>query len=311
MVTSMDDVGRELVRRPIVLRAKTVAEFTSLSPPPGVNALQLPWNEWPGGPLPIDAVCRPSHVGWRREANGGSESLLEGMSRKDRQIVRHDLQFFEGLQESYSAPVTPVALAEFEKVYRAATAKLPGGINLLHIARREILDPLSRHGLVMWHDAGRPVAGAVVRRDGERQTLVVRFQATAPQLPTRPHRGLYLRLADVADELGVRWFSLGVDPNFYGGAVSPGLCQFKLRLGMSPSRAQELGLAGGEDVIERLISTDGLRLPALRFVYDTAGETPADSILHLLAVGAQDAMPGLPIPVRQIPEPLAPAPGES
>jgi hypothetical protein len=167
-----------------------------------------------------------------------------------------------------SQPVDAALLKEWADLYTAQVLRMPRGRNLAAAYRKSVLAPGSQHGLLVWRKDEKLACGCVVEFNAERSALVVRFSAVAAdyrdwELP----RAMYVTLADMAAERGMRWITLGSDVNFYGAMVSPGLCAYKLRLGFLPVPADLFGIAASRTVAERITSTSGLQPPVLRFEY--------------------------------------------
>lgn len=245
-------------------------------------------------------VVRPEWITWLAPADSGSAGLVELQSAKQRQRTRRALRDLAQFDLEIVQPVRPGPLSEWAQLYSGQVEAMHLGVDIFAAQRARILQPEQRHLLALWRESGRLVAGCVARHNLDRSSLDVRFSAVAPdrhglELP----RGMYARLADLAGELGVRWFSLGQDINFYGAVVKPGLCAFKQRLGLRPAASDIFRPVTRQRsvVVERVLDLHGLVAPVLRFEYLALPTTDADPArpfdppwgLSLTSVGAETA----------------------
>ena len=156
------------------------------------------------------------------------------------------------------------------------------GLNLAAEHRGSVLDPASGELLVVWRRDGEIVCGCIVRIYPVRSILHVRFSAVAPgSRKDELVRGMYAAAADLAVDRDLRWLSLGRDINFYATVVKPGLCAFKLRLGLRPVPAHALGQDAPATVAERIVDIGHLELPVLCWEY-TGSSVPGPAEGDLL-----------------------------
>ena len=212
-------------------------------------------------------VVRPSWVHWVCPVTDGVADVIARQSRTQRQRTKQALRAMDPMTRHVSWPIDPAIYDEWLELYTAQVGRMRYGRNFGRIFRKSMLAPGSRQALVVWLQEGCVVCGSVVTFDTERAALVVGFSAVATAgVPAELARGMYVSLADLAAEHGLRWVTLGNDVNFYGAVVRPGLCAFKLRLGYLPVPSDLFGRVN-EDLAERVTNLCGLEPPVLRFAY--------------------------------------------
>jgi hypothetical protein len=254
----------------------------------GVHVLRAGWHAPDYERLRRDGfVIRPDWIMFAREVPAGTESLLAAQSRSQRGRTRLALRTLATYRMSVQDPVTAEPYDEWLELYRKHMAALRNGQEFAHVLRDEVLAPGSRHLLATWRDdRGALVCGTVARRDPDHSLIHVRFLAVRSPAPAPElARGMYAALAGLAPSYGLRTLSMGIDMNFYGAAINPGLCLYKLRMGAVPVPAGVLGVPDAGLVADKLLSLRGLVQPVLCFeqISPAVGPSAADGELAAAA----------------------------
>jgi hypothetical protein len=212
-------------------------------------------------------VIRPDWIMFACEVPAGTDSLLAAQSRSQRGRTRLALRALAAYQVSVQDPVRADSYDEWLHLYSKQIAAMRNGLDFATQLRDVVLAPGSQHLLATWRDErGGLVCGMVGRRDHEHSLMHVRFLAVrspapAPELP----RGMYAVFAGLARGYGLSTLSMGIDMNFYGGVLNPGLCLYKLRMGAVPVPASVLGDPEAGLVADKMLSVRGLTQPVLCF----------------------------------------------
>ena len=212
-------------------------------------------------------IIRPDWIIFVRDVPAGVDSLLAAQGRSFRNRTRQALRALGDLQMTVHDPVRPEPYDEWLELYSKHMAALRNGQEYATMLRDEVLRPGSQHLLVTWRDDhGTLVCGMVGRRDDEYSVLHVRFYAVRSPAPaSRLSRGMYAHFAGLCPEFGLRTLSMGIDLNFYGAAINPGLCLYKLHMGAVPVPASVLGDADAGLVADKMLTLRGLVQPVLCF----------------------------------------------
>lgn len=264
---SLDSIGLSVVQVPDV--AALVGG--RVDPTATTNLIQLSaeHHDWEAG-RHGDVVVRPTWIHWVSPSAGGSAAVLMRQSLKQRQLCRSGKRAVDALTLEVSEPIDPELFRQWLEIYAARIGEMRYGRNFAAFHRRSITAPDSGHGLALWRRDGRIACGVVYRIDRQRSALIGRYGAVAASergedLP----RGMYMAIADMAVQRGLRWATLGGDPNFYGAFLNAGLCTHKMRLGFWPVPGDLMGRTDSRDVAERVVALSGLEPPVLRFEYQT------------------------------------------
>lgn len=276
------DLGLRVLEVPT---AEAMASWAPAGPGPSPHVLRLApdADPWAATDHSDDVIARPTWVQWVTPIGDGVPDLLARQSRQRRQRSRRSLAALDGLTLRCHEPAGEVDLDEWKQLYGRQLQQHRRGIDLSRGERQSIFDPAGGYGMAAWRDgAGVLVAGLVYRRDPVRSCFNVSLGAVAPEA-----RGaglvtaLYLSMLEVARDSGLRWFSLGHDPNLYGPWIDPGLGVFKHRIGMRPIPAGILSDQPRRTVAERMVSLGGFPTPALWFAHSgrPGPETTAEAAL--------------------------------
>jgi hypothetical protein len=234
-------------------------------------------------------VVRPDWIMWVIPIPAGTASLLAAQTGTQRNRTRAAMRAFTGFQRDVHDPVTAGPYDEWLQLYGAQIDAMRG-INIASQLRDDVLAPGSQHFLITWRDnLGVLVCGAVGRRDLKHSLLHVRFVAVSSPPPVRnTTRAVYAVLADLARTGGLSTLSAGIDANFYGAWLKPGLCLFKLSLGMLPVAMSALGDQDAGLVADKVLDVSGLAQPVLCFEQvPPVGREPAAPAANLDAAAAQ------------------------
>lgn len=260
------------VRFSVCEKAREIDECERRAREQGDNLLRLldmPGSvAWGDSALAVrDIVLRPNWISWLQHVPAGAESLLALQSSRQRQRTRAALRLLSRYRFSISEPVTARAWSEWLSLYLVRVAEMKNGVPLAATRREQILDPCRAHALLSWRDeSGNLVGGLVVHRNMEPAILRVRFSAVDRAVEAREvTRGMYAAAADLARSWNLAMLSLGTDMNFYGAVVKPGLCLYKLRLGMRPVAAASLRPGASNLVADKILSLADLDQPVLTF----------------------------------------------
>ncbi|MGI5467389.1 hypothetical protein [Streptomyces sp. CA-132043] len=208
-------------------------------------------------------VIRPDWIMFTREVPEGTDSFLAAQVRPNRTKLAVDA--LAAYEMSVESPVTERSFEEFLSLYRAHLGRIHSGLDFAGQLRETVLG--GNHLIATWRDGERAlVCGMITRLDHEHSFLHVRFFAVREPAPAPGTTGgMYAVAAGLAPEYGLRTLSMGIEMNFYGGVLSPGLCLYKLRLGGVPVPAGTLGEPGCGLIADKMLSVRGLRQPALCF----------------------------------------------
>ncbi|WP_223732088.1 hypothetical protein [Streptomyces purpurogeneiscleroticus] len=218
-------------------------------------------------------VIRPDWIMFTREVPEGTDSFLAGQVRPNR--TRLAMDALATYKMSLEDPVTEKSFEEFLPLYREHMGRLPRGLDFAGQLRETVLG--GDHLIATWRDdGGALVCGMIARRDHGYSLLHVRFFAVREPAPAPgTTAGMYAVAAGLAPAYGLRTLSMGIEMNFYGGVLSPGLCLYKLRLGGVPVPAGMLGDPDCGLVADKMLSVRGLRQPVLCFEQlPGAGDAP-------------------------------------
>lgn len=212
-------------------------------------------------------IVRPDWIMWVCEVPAGTDSFLAAQSRTQRGRTRLALRALAPYLMSVRDPVPPDEYDEWLELYTRQIAAMRKGVDIASRLRDAVLAPGSQHFLVTWRDGrGDVVSGMVARRDHEHGLLHVRFAAVRSPAPAPDlQRGMYAELAGLACSYGLGTLSMGIDMNFYGAVLNPGLCLYKLRLGAVPVPASMLGEPDCGLVADKVLGVRGLAQPVLCF----------------------------------------------
>lgn len=230
----------------------------------GAHVLRAGWRDPDyAGLRDAGFVIRPDWIMFTREVPEGTDSFLAAQVRPNR--TRLAMDALAGYAMSLEDPVTERSYEEFLPLYRAHMGRIHGGLDFAGQLREAVLG--GDHLLATWRDeAGALVCGMIARQDRENSLLHVRFLAVREPAPApATTAGMYAVAASLAPAYGLKTLSMGIEMNFYGAVLSPGLCLYKLRLGGIPLPAGMLGEPDCGLVADKMLGLRGLRQPVLCF----------------------------------------------
>ncbi|MFE0774890.1 GNAT family N-acetyltransferase [Streptomyces sp. NPDC058861] len=239
-------------------------------------------------------VVKPGWVNRVAPLRDSEDDFLKTLSANGRRKVRRglDLAASAGLRTEVRPEPEEGQLEEFLGVYEKQVAGLRNGVNLARGEQRALLDRPGSHIGVFAYEGSRRVGGCVCRVRAEDSLLQLRYVATADvEQRGSLTRALYMATFRAGRGLGCARMSLGNDTSLYGHVTSPGLYEFKKRLGFTPlpSEAVDPGLGGDE--ADRFVSLRALTDPSLLLAHDGGSDAsdgaredrPRRLRLHVLA----------------------------
>ncbi|MFJ4823662.1 GNAT family N-acetyltransferase [Streptomyces bacillaris] len=241
-------------------------------------------------------IVKPSWVNWVAPLRDSEADFLGALSANERRKVRRGLELAAsaGLRVEVRPELEEGPLEEFLSVYEEQVAGMRNGVNLARGEQRSLLDRPGSHIGVFVYEGSRMVGGCVCRVRAEDSLLQLRYVATA-DIDQRGSltRALYMAAFQAGRDLGCTRMSLGNDTSLYGHVTSPGLYEFKKRLGFTPRPSETVDPGLGGDEADRFVSLRALTDPSLLLAYDAGSGTldgvrenrPQGLRLHILASG--------------------------
>jgi hypothetical protein len=285
---SLDDLEGSIFR--VCEHPDRLADAESQARAEEANVLRARWGDPDYERLRREGfVVRPDWIMWVREVPAGTDSLLAAQSKTQRSRTRLAMRTLAAHQMSVQDPVTAEPYDEWLQMYAKQIAAMPNGVDVASHMRDDVLALGSQHLLATWRDdRGTLVCGMVARRDHEYGLLHVRFLAVcspqpAPELP----RAMYAEMAALTRSYGLSTLSMGIDMNFYGAVLKPGLCLYKLRLGAVPVPVSVLGDPDSGLVADKMLGLRGLAQPVLCFEQLPAAAFPPAPGGYLAAAARQ------------------------
>jgi hypothetical protein len=239
-------------------------------------------------------IVKPSWVNWVAPLRDSEAEFLGALSSNERRKMRRGLELAAsaGLHVEIRSELEEGPLEEFLSVYEKQVAGMRNGVNLARGEQRSLLDQSGSHIGVFAYEGSRMVGGCVCRLRAEDSLLQLRYVATA-DVDKRGAltRALYMAAFRAGRDMGCTRMSLGNDTSLYGHITSPGLYEFKKRLGFTPLPSQTVDPGLGGDDADRFVSSRALTDPSLLLAYDDgygawdgARENRPQSLrLHILA----------------------------
>lgn len=247
----------------------------------GTNVLRASWSTPDYEQLRSEAyVIRPDWIVWTRPVPDGAETLLHAQSRRQRNRTRLARRALSACELALDDPITQPTYDRWLLLYRTHIAEMTNGVDVASRLRDSILAARDHFLATWWDGNGELISGMVAQRDARWDVLRIRFSAVRSPAPARELlRAMCMAMADMARSYGLSMLSLGIDMNFFGAILMPGLCFYKLRLGMVAVPASALGDAEAGLVADKVLSLERLTEPVLCFEQ----EAP-------MSVAAQDPM---------------------
>ncbi|MGW6856685.1 GNAT family N-acetyltransferase [Streptomyces xanthophaeus] len=232
-------------------------------------------------------AVKPGWVNWVAPLGDSESAFLAALGANERRKVRRglDLVASAGLSVQVRPDLDEGRLEEFLGVYEAQVAGMRNGLNLARGEQRTLLERSGSHLGVYAYEAGRMVGGCICWVRAEDSLLQLRYVATAA-IDQRGAltRALYMAAFQAGRELGCTRMSLGNDTSLYGHVTSPGLYEFKKRLGFTPLPSGTVDPGARGDEADRFVSLRALTDPSLLLAYDAAPGTDGSRLrLHVLA----------------------------
>ncbi|SDC22650.1 GNAT family N-acetyltransferase [Actinokineospora iranica] len=215
-------------------------------------------------------VVKPAWITWLAPVGESEAAFLDRLSVNERRNVRLGLRFVADrcIELRTAAPLDAESFDAFLGLYDRQIAAMAHGVPF---ARRQRADLLARgedYVLVQAFDGNVLIGCCVCWKRPDVATLQIRFVTTAPDgRQNRVVRAMYLRVFQIARDLGYRDVSLGTDPALYGHIAKPGLFGFKSRLGFSPVPARMFASDDDPDEAVRVLRLGTLTDPSLVVSY--------------------------------------------
>ncbi|MFC8273647.1 GNAT family N-acetyltransferase [Streptomyces sp. NPDC057271] len=240
-------------------------------------------------------IVKPGWVNWVAPLRASEAEFLGALSSNERRKVRRGLELAAsaGLRVEVRSELEEGPLEEFLGVYEKQVADMRNGVNLARGEQQSLLEQSGSHIGVFAYEGSRMVGGCVCRVRADGSLLQLRYVATA-DVDQRGSltRALYMAAFQAGRDLSCDRMSLGNDTSLYGHITSPGLYEFKKRLGFTPLPSEAVDPALGGDEADRFVSLRALTDPSLLLAHD-AGFGTLDGVpnrtqglrLHILASG--------------------------
>lgn len=212
----------------------------------------------------------PACVTWTAPVGETEAVFVARLSTNERRNIRKGASFLtgRGIRLTVTNPLDAESFDAFLDLYVRQVEAMRHGVPFALRQREDILGQREDYFTVQALRGDTLLGCCVCLTPRGASTVLVRFTATSPEgRESRVVRAMYLRVFQVARELGRTDVSLGTDPVLYGHIAKPGLFRFKSRLGFTPVPARIFGSFDEPDEACRVLGLDALSDPSLLLSY--------------------------------------------
>ncbi|MFF0292572.1 GNAT family N-acetyltransferase [Kitasatospora sp. NPDC004614] len=221
-------------------------------------------------------VVKPEMLTWLAELGPDEDHFLARLEANPRRDILRARRRAAVLREEVQDQVDADTLDRFLALYEQRVSQMQFGVPYAKRHREAVLHGPQKYFGVFAFEGEELVGGCLVAECPDVSAIRVRFSAVTEywRREASLSRALYFTAMRTARAKGLRYATLGDEPNLYGHLTQVGLFAFKVKMGFRAVPSQDFGDPTGCDEADLVLNFSALNDPGLILGYPP--ELPAD-----------------------------------